>query len=228
MPQAPVTARIKVKGKHFEINVFLENALKIKQGKSDDLLAALDCQAIYSDIKKGVKVPEKDLIDAFGTKDFQTVAKQIIVKGEVQKTQEFRDAEREAREKQVIDMILRNAVDQHGHPYTEERLRRAISETHFNFEKRPVEQLMHELVEKLKTIIPISIEMKKIKLVIPARYTGQAYSIIKDLKESEEWLANGNLQVIINIASGLQIDFYEKLNNVTHGSVQSEEILEKK
>lgn len=220
---ANVTARIKVKGKHFEINVFLDEALKVRQG-SGDLTAALDCSAIYTDMGKGNVASNADLKEAFGTTDFREIARRIIEKGEVQKTQEFRDAEHEKKIKQIIDILIRNAVDQNGRPYTEERLKRAIDEVHHSFDKRPAEQQVPELVSKLKTVIPIRIETKRIKLIIPARFTGNIYGLIKEYMESEEWLSNGNLQVIINIPSGMQMDFYDKLNSVTHGSVQSEEL----
>ena len=224
---AKVTARYKTKEKNFEIHVNLDEALKVKSGKGD-ITAALDCNSVYYDVDKGNHVSQADLNEAFGTTDLYEVAKQIIVKGEVQKTQEFRDAEREAKEKQVINLILRNAFDQNGRPYTEERIKRAIGEIHFNFDKRPAEQQMPELVEKLKTVIPIKIETKRIRLTIPAIYTGHAYGLLKDYKESEEWLANGNLQAIINIPAGMQIDFYDKLNSLTHGAAQSEEIIQEK
>jgi ribosome maturation protein SDO1 len=222
-----VTARIKLKGKHYEIMVNLDEALKFKQGKGD-IISALDSDAIYYDLKKGTKASNSDLTEAFGTTDFYEAAKQIITKGEVQKTQDFRDQERENKIKQVINLILKNAVDQHGRPYTEERLKRAIDEAHYSFDSKPAEQQMPLLVEKLKTIIPIKIETKKIKLVIPAQYTGQVYGLLKDFKESEDWLANGNLQAILNIPAGMQLDFYDKLNHITHGAVQSEEIKEAK
>ena len=167
---------------------------------------------------------ESDLENAFGTTDLYEIAKKIMSSGEIQKPQEYREAEREARIKQVIDLILRNAVDQHGNPFTEERLRRAIDEAHYSFDNRPAEQQMGNLVHKLKEVIPIKIETKKIKLTIPARFTGQVYGVLGDYKESEEWLPNGDLQVIVNVPSGMQIDFYEKLNGVTHGAVVSEEV----
>lgn len=224
---AKVTARIKIKGKHFEIQVDLDEALKVKAGKGD-ILSALDMPKIYTDLKKGQVSSNSELTDAFGTTEVYQIAQKIIISGEVQKTQDFRDAEREAKIKQVLQLIIRNASDQRGMPYTEDRLTRAINEIHFNFDNRPAEQQMPELVEKLKTVIPIKIETKKIKLTIPAQYTGAVYGILKDYKESEDWLSNGSLQAIINIPAGMQIDFYEKLNHITHGAVQSEEVLEKK
>ena len=222
-----VTARTKVKGKHFEVHVDLDEALKVKAGKGD-ILSALDTPSVYTDIKKGHVAPQKDLIDAFGTSDVYEIAKKIIMTGEVQKTQEFRDAERENRIKQVINLLLKNAVDQNGRPYTEERLRRAIEEVHYSIDNRPAEQQLPLLLEKLKAVLPIRIETKRIRLVIPANFTGHVYGLLKDYKESEDWLANGDLSTIINIPAGMQIDFYEKLNTVTHGAIQSQEVAEKK
>jgi len=224
---ARVTARIKVKGKHYEIHVDLDEALKVKQGKGN-IVSAIDSDAIYYDLNKGTKASNTDLTDAFGTTEVYKIAQQIITKGEVQKTQEFRDQERENRIKQVVQLIIRNAVDQHGRPYTEERIKRAIEESHFGFDNSPAEQQMPKVVEALKTIIPIRLETKKIKLIIPAQYTGQIYGLLKDYKENEDWLANGALSVILSIPAGMLLDFYDKLNNITHGTVQSEEIIEKK
>ena len=220
---ATVEARIKVKGKQFEISVDLDEALKVKAGKGN-VSAALNMPAIYTDAKKGNAASKDELNAFFDTDNVLVIAEMIMKKGEIQKNQEFRDAEREKKIKQVIDLILRNAVDQHGRPYTEERIRKAIGEVHFNFDNRPAEQQMPELIAKLATVIPIKVETKKIKLTIPARYSAQVYGMLKDYKESEEWLSNGDLQVIMNIPSGLQIDFYDKINSVTHGAVTSQEM----
>jgi len=220
---AKVAARIKIKNKHYEISVDLDEALKVREGKGD-ILAALDSPNIFHDLHKGAIASNADLQDAFQTTDVYQIAKKIITSGEVQKNQEFRGEEREKKVRQVINLILRNAVDQHGRPFTEERLKIAVQQTHFNFDNRPPEQQMPLLLQKLKEIIPIKIETKRVKIVIPARFTGQIYGILKDYKESEEWLSNGNLQVILNIPAGMLIDFYEKLNAITHGAIQSEEL----
>ena len=178
-------------------------------------------------MKKGLHAAKADLLEAFGTEDAYQIAQKIIVSGVVQKTKEFRDSEREAKIRQVKNLIIKNAVDQHGRPYTEDRLKRAMDEAHVVIESRPAESQVSSIVEKLKTVIPIKLETKRIRLTIPAQYTGTVYGMLKDYKEKEEWLANGSLQVIMNIPAGMQIDFYEKLNNITHGAVQSEDLAEK-
>jgi ribosome maturation protein SDO1 len=222
-----VLARTKIKGKLFEIEVDIDEALKVRNGKGD-IVKALNFNQIFTDVKKGNIAKESELKDAFGTSDIYEVAKKIIISGEVQKTQEVRDSEKEAKVKRVVDLLIKNAVDQHGRPYTEERIKRAINESHYSFDSRAPEQQLPDILAKLQTVIPIRIETKRIKLVIPAQYTGQAYALLKEYKESEEWLSNGNLQAILNIPAGMQLDFYDKLNHITHGAVQSEELPEKK
>ena len=81
-----------------------------------------------------------------------------------------------------------------------------------------------KFLETLKKVIPIKIETKKIKIKIPAEHTGRAYGLIQDYKEKEDWLNDGSLEVILNIPIGIQSDFYDKLNNITHGSAITSEM----
>ncbi len=220
---ANVEARIKIKGKHYEILVDLDEALKVRNSQGN-VSSALQSNTIFYDLKKGTVASNSDLQDAFGTTDVYQIATQIIQKGEVQKTQEFRDEEREKKVKQIVSLIIKNATDNNGRPYTEERIKTAIDEVHYSFDNRPIEKQMSDLLTKLKTVIPIKIETKKIKITVPAQYTGQVYGHLQEYKESEEWLSNGNLRAILRIPAGLLLDFYDKLNSMTHGSIQSEEL----
>ena len=49
-----VVARIKAKGKQYEIHVDLDEALKVKQGKGD-IISAIDSDFVYYDLNKGAK-----------------------------------------------------------------------------------------------------------------------------------------------------------------------------
>jgi ribosome maturation protein SDO1 len=218
-----VIARVKIKSKHYEISVDFDEAMNVRKG-SGDITKAMNSSGIFYNAKSGEVASQKDLLADFGTVDLHAVAKAIIMRGELEKPQEFRDAERELKIKRVVDLIVRNAVDQHGRPYTEDRIRRGIHEVHYNFDNRPPEQQLADVLAKLGTVLPIKIETKRIKLIIPARFSGQIYGLLKDHKEKEEWLPNGDLQVIMNIPAGMQLDFYDKLNGITHGAVVSQEL----
>lgn len=209
----------------FETVVDLENTLKLKKGEKVDMANVIRDNEVYLDQKKGMRAGSAELKNVFGTTEFQKIVEQIIKKGNLEITQEFREEALEARKKQVIDFLSKNSVDSRtGRSFTSDILERAIREAGIRIENQPVERQISSIVEKLRVIIPIKIETKKIKIKIPASYAGKTYGLIKDYKEKEEWLANGDLEVFLNIPSGLQMEFYDKLNAITHGSTVSEEI----
>jgi len=217
------TARIKQKGKHFEIIVDLDEALKFKKGQSSSFEAEDD--RVYSDVKKGNVASANDLKEAFGTADTSEIIKKIVKDGEVLVTQDYRDEEREKKLKQVVDFLSKNSINpQTGNPHTPDRIHKALEEAHVNIKNTPIENQIKEILEEISKIIPIKIETKRIKIKIPAIHTGKAYSIISQYKEDENWLNDGSLEVIISIPAGMIMDFYDKLNSATHGSALTEEI----
>ncbi|MEM4153157.1 MAG: ribosome assembly factor SBDS [Candidatus Pacearchaeota archaeon] len=227
-----VVARIKIKGKLFEIIVDCDKALALKkQGKITNPVAALrDVLAIdnvFSDYKKGLKVSSNDLKEAFGTDDIYEVAAKIILEGEIVLPQEYRDKAREEKLKQIIDFLARNCVDPRtGAPYTPERINAAIKQIGAKIEEnRPVDEQALMIIKDLSTVLPIKIETKKIKIIVPPAYVGRVYGLLKNFtKEKEDWLNDGSLLCIINLPAGMQLEFYDKLNNATHGSAVTEEI----
>jgi len=221
------TARIKQHGKNFEIIVDLDKALRFKKGQSSTV-DFLEADTVFTDSKKGFHASEKDMKEAFGTIDIGEIAKKTVKSGEILLTQGHRDEQRESKIKQVIDFLTVNASDpKTGMPHTSERIKNALEQAQVNIKNTPIETQIKEIVEKISPILPISLKTKRIKILVPAIHTGKAYGIFNQYKESENWLSNGDLEVIINVPSGLLMDFYEKLNSITHGAAITEEITEK-
>jgi ribosome maturation protein SDO1 len=220
---AETIARVKKEGKHFEILVDLDEALKIRKGDGD-LARAVSTDAIFYNLKAGEHASSEDLEKAFGTTDPTEVAEKIIKEGEVVRTADSMKGEQDKKYKQVVDFLRSNAVSPEGRPYTPDRIMKALHEARVNVKNKPIEEQISEIMDSLSKILPIKIEMKKLKITIPAQYTGKSYGIVNEFKEKEEWLGNGDLIVVLNVPAGLEIDFYDKLNNVTHGSILSEEL----
>ena len=219
-------ARYRQKGKNFEIIVDLDKALAFKKGVGS-AGSFLEADNVFYDSKKGLVVSGKDLEEAFGTTDINSVAEKIVKNGEVLTTQEHRDEEREKKIKQVLDFLTVNAFDpQTGHPHTSERIKSALDQAQVNITNAPVETQVKEIVEKLSPILPIKLETKKVKVTVPAMHTGRAYGIFNQYKDKENWLSNGDLEITVDIPSGLIMDFYDKLNSITHGAALTEEVKE--
>jgi len=218
-------ARIKKTGKNFEIIVDLDSALAFRKGESNFIGA--ESSRIFTDSKKGNVAPEKDLQEAFKTTDINEIVKKIVKEGEIQLTQDYRDESRERKIKQVVDFLASNSIDPRtGTPHTPTRIKSALEQAKVNIKDVPIDKQINEIIESLTKILPIKIETKRVRITIPAIHTGKTYGILTQYKDKENWKNNGDLEVIVNVPAGLIIDFYDKLNGVTHGSALTEEIKE--
>lgn len=216
-------ARIKKAGKHFEILVDLDEALKFRKGETPGI--EVEGDKIFTDSKKGQVPSSSDLEKTFGTTDISEIVKRIVKEGEIQTTQEHRDAEQEKKFNQIVNFLATNAIDpQSGNPITSERIKSALEQTNINIKNIPIENQISEILDELRKIIPIKLDVKKIKITVPAMHTGKVYGIINQYKESENWLDDGSLEVKVKVPSGIIMNFYDKLNDVTHGSAITEEI----
>lgn len=217
-------ARLKTKGKNFEVLVDLDKAIEFKK-QGGDINEVLATDRIVHDSHKGLQVSESDLNEVFGTTDLNTIAEKIIKQGEIQLPTEYKNKERDEKFKQAVEFLTKNASDpKTSQPYTPSRIEQSLKEAGVKIENKPIEQQIKGIMEKLSEVLPIKIETKKLSIKIPAQHTGKVYSLINQYKEKEEWLDNGDLKVIVNIPSGIQMEFYDKLNSVTHGSSIVEEI----
>ena len=220
-----VTARIKTRGKPFEILVDLDSALNLKKGLNVNIMNVLAIDQVFTDHKKGMKAAEKDLMECFGTINVQEIAAKIIKSGEIMLPLDYKNAERENRVKQVVDFLAKNALDPAtGRPHSAERIKSALELAGVKVENRPVEDQITKIISDLRKVLPIKIEAKKLKILIQAVHTGKVYGLLTQYKEKEDWMPNGDLSVVINIPAGMQMDFYDKLNAVTHGSSIVEEV----
>lgn len=218
-------ARIKKGSNYFEIIVNLQDALKFRKGESDYLIVEGD--TIFTNAKRGDRASNSELETSFGKSNIDEIGKIIVKQGEVLVDQAHRSEEQERKFKQVLDYFVTNAIDpQSRNPISPERMRSALEETHINIKNTPIESQIPEILDALTKVIPIKIETRKIKIKIPAIQTGKAYGLVSQYKEKENWLDDGSLEIIVNIPAGVVIDFYDKLNSMTHGSALTEEIKE--
>lgn len=220
-----IEARIKIKGKQFEILVDLDSALKFRKTGQGSIQNIIAVNTIFSDIKKGMHASSADLKAAFGSDDTETVASEIIRHGEIQLPAEYRREEREAKHKQIVDFLARNCIDPRAEiPYTPTRIETALHEAHINVDDRQIQEQIPVIIKELQKILPLRIETKKLTIKIPASYTGYSYSLLKEFREREEWLDDGSLLCVINLPAGMQSEFYDKINKITHGSAITQEI----
>ena len=220
-----VIARLQKEEDHFEILVDPKIAEQLIEGKEVDILSSLAIDTVFKDSKKGTHAPQESLQKHFGTDDVEMIAKEIILRGEIQLTTEQRHEMQEQKRKRVIDVIVKNAMDPKTKaPHPRQRIELAMDEAGVHIDPfKPVDQQVKIAVDALRPIVPISMEQVRISVKISPQYIGKAYGIARNygVLEREDWQSDGSWIGIVKIPAGMQTDFYDKLNDVTKGNVET-------
>jgi len=220
-----VIARLKKGDEHFEVLVDPYAAADIIEGKDVNVLQTLAIDAIFKDSRKGDHASEESLQSSFETNDIEEIARQIILKGDIQLTTEQRHKMQKNKQNRIIDTIVRNAMDpKTKSPHPRQRIELAMEEAGIHVDPfKPVSEQVKTIIEALRPLIPISMEHVKISVKIPSEYIGKAYGVARNYGalEREDWQSDGSWIGIIRIPAGMQTDFYDKLNGVTKGNVST-------
>ncbi len=210
---------------HFEVLVDPHEAEHILDGKIENILSALAIDAVFSDSKKGTHAPIETLQKHFKTTDISIIAKEIIQKGEIQLTTEQRREMQEKKKKRIVELIMKNAMDpktKTPHPRT--RIELAMDEVKVHIDPfKSVNQQMKTIIEQLRPILPISMEQARISVKIPPEHVGKAYGAVRSFGtlEREEWQSDGTWIGVVKLPAGMQTDFYDRLNTLTKGNVET-------
>jgi ribosome maturation protein SDO1 len=220
-----VIARLKKGEEHFEVLVDPYAAADLIDGKDLDILQKLAIDAIFKDSKKGKHASEESLQKNFGTNDTTEIARQIILKGDIQLTTEQRRKMQKNKRNRIVETIVRNSMDPKTKtPHPRQRIELAMDEAGVHVDPfKPVGEQVKTIIEVLRPIIPISIDQVRISVKIPSQYIGRAYGVARNYGslEREDWQSDGSWIGIVRIPAGMQTDFYDKLNDITKGNVST-------
>jgi len=220
-----VIARWETGGSRFEVLVDPQAVQELKDGKDVDLSDKLALDQVFKDAKKGDKISEEHLERTFHTRNLAAIAKQIVMKGEVQVTTEQRHQLQAAKHKQIVALIARNAMNpQTGAPHPPARIESAMAEAKVHIDPfKPVDAQVQEVLAKLRPLIPIRLDVVKVRIKIPGQFYPRTIGEIKGLGRlvEEQWLSDGAWSGIVEIPAGIQTELYEKLSARTKGAAET-------
>lgn len=221
-------AKLKKGGMNFEIAVDPDLAISFKNGKAIDIKDIVRSDKIFNDVKKGIFAPENQMKTTFNTDNTLEVAQIILKEGEIQLTEEYRAKIRAEKIKKIVEIIHTGAIDPKTKlPHPTQRIENAMEEMKVKIDDfKTAEDQVEEVVRKIRVVLPISFETRKIMVKFTPEYAGKAYTTVSTFGKplSEDWKTDGSYVCTVEIPAGLEPDFYEKLNNATKGTVDTKVI----
>lgn len=218
--------RFSVEGEKFELLVKPDPALEYKLGKRKDISTVLVSDEIYSDSNKGTRASTEKLMKAFKTTDQTAIATIILQKGDLNLTTDQRRKMVSEKRKQIVDFIAKTYVDPRSHlPHPPLRIEQAMDDARVSVDPfKNTDEQTKEIVEQLRSIIPLKSENMLLEILVPAQFAAQSYSVLKSAGslKKEEWQSNGSLKVILDIPAAARANVIERLGSVTKGSASVE------
>jgi ribosome maturation protein SDO1 len=215
-------------GEKFEILVKPDPALEFKLGKKKDLSSVLVSDDVYTDSSKGTKPSAEKLLKAFKTEDTAEIAQIILQKGDLNLTTEQRRKMVEEKRRQLVEFISKTYVDPRTHlPHPPLRIEQAMKDARISVEpQKNIDEQVKDIVEKLRSIIPLKSENLSLEITIPAQFASQSYAVLKSVGslKNEEWQNNGSLKAILEIPAAARPNVIDRLGSITKGSASVEVI----
>ena len=209
-------------GEKFEVLVDPDKAFEFKMGKEIPIDEIIAMDIIYTDSKKGFKASREALLKAFGTDDVRKAIEIILKKGELLLTAEQRKKLVEEKKRQIITFISRHCVDPRTKlPHPPTRIEQALEQVGYPIDPfRDAEEQAREVIERLKAVLPISMEVFIVRAIIPPQHVGRCYGVVKNYGKilKEEWGTDGSWKVEIEMPAGLYGPFLDKMGELTKGS----------
>ncbi len=224
--RSQTVVRMKVRGHVFEALIDLQKALEFKKTNKGNLQEIVVFDSVFRDYKKGIRAGASELESSFGTSNVYDVVKKMVLEGEILLPSEFKAKAREEKEKQVVEWLSKSCVNpKNGLPHPPQRIKGAMDEVGVKIEEnKPAEEQAMQIMKLINKILPIKIESKKIAIKIPAINAAKSYGVIKGFLMKEEWLSDGSLSCVVEVPSASIMDFYDKLNSITHGTALTKEL----
>lgn len=218
--------RYSFEGEKFEILVKPDPALEYKLGKRKDISSILVSDEIYTDSSKGTRASSEKLLKAFKTEDATAIAERIIKKGELNLTTDQRRKMTSEKRKQIVNYVARTFVDPKSHlPHPPLRIEQAMEDGRVTIDPhKSVEEQINDVVEKLRSIIPLKSENLILEILVPAQFAAQSYSVLKSTGtlQKEEWQSNGSLKAILEIPAAARPNVIDRLGSITKGTASIE------
>jgi len=211
-----------LKANKFEILVKPDPALDYKLGKIKDVSSVLVSDEIYQNSGEGTRASSEKLQKAFKTEDVMIIAEKILQKGDLNLTTEQRRKMTTEKRKQIITFIAKTFVDPRSHlPHPPLRIEQAITDARVSIDPfKNVDEQVKDIVENLRSIIPLKSENLLLEISVPAQYVAKSYSVLKSTGtlKKEDWQKDGSLKAILEIPAAARPNVIDRLGAMTKGT----------
>ena len=176
------TVRLDRAGSHFEIACYRNKVLSWRNKAETDLGEVLQVDMIFTSVVQGKLAAKKDVTRCFESSDPKDAIKYILDHGELQVSEQEREALQENMIRDVAAIVVEKAINpENNRPYTLTMIQTAMRQIHYsvNTTKGAKSQAL-DVIRRLKAVMPIARAKMRVRIEYPLTLQ---YDIRKALEE---------------------------------------------
>ncbi len=215
MSRPSTISRLTLHGEKFEIIVAPDPALSFKLTGKGDVRKILLVDEVYSDSKKGLRVPSEKLKKFFGTIDVYTIAERILREGELQLTGEQRRRMIESKRQQIVVMLSKLLLEPSmGNPIPSLRIEQSLSQSSVSIDPfKPPEEQVKNVVKALRQVLQFKVNEVVLTLTCPQTLSNDVYGFANSMGEVDQTRVqkDKSVKIVVRMPSVTMSYFLEGL-----------------
>jgi len=194
-------SRLTLHGEKFEIIVAPDPALNFKLTGKGDVRKILLVDEVYSDSKKGLRVPSEKLRKFFGTTDVYVIAEKILKEGDLQLTGEQRRRMIESKRQQIVAMLSKLLLEpSSGNPIPSLRIEQSLSQTGVSIDPfKPPEEQVKNVVKALRKVLQFKVNEVVLTLTCAQTLSNDVYGFANSIGEVDQTRVQKDKSVKITV-----------------------------
>lgn len=159
--------RLNKKGKRFEIACYRNKVVNWRNKIETDIDEVLQVASVFTNVSKGNLASSKDLMEVFGTADTKTICAEILDKGDLQVSEQERQALLDSMFRDVAAIASDLSINpENGRSYSLAMIQEGMKQVHFSVSlTKSAKQQALEVIRKLKSVMAIARAAMHLKLV---------------------------------------------------------------
>ncbi|VVC36393.1 Ribosome maturation protein Sdo1/SBDS,Ribosome maturation protein SBDS, N-terminal,Ribosome maturation [Cinara cedri] len=154
--------RMKINGKRFEIACYRNKVISWRNGIEKDIDKVLQTHSVFTNVSEGQVAKKEDLQKVFNTDNLTDICKHILVKGELQISDEVRSAQLYAPLKDIATIVAGQCVNpETRRPYSITVIEKAMKDVHYSVKPNMNDQQQAlEAIRLIRAVLPLERAMK--------------------------------------------------------------------
>ncbi len=175
------TLRLDKAGMHFEIACYRNKVISWRNKAETDIGEVLQVDQIFTNVAQGKVASKEKVMKAFESTDPRVAIKYLLDHGELQVSEQEREALQENMFRDVAAIVVEKAINpENNRPYTITMIQAAMRDIHYSVQTtKGAKSQALDVIRRLKAVMPIARAKMRVRMEFPSTSEAEVCAAIE-------------------------------------------------